>query len=639
MRPPDDEGGAAATHGHAPADSLAAAKPLASSAPIVGATSDADGERLAHVMTTLHVTEAEARQWLADTDAEIAEAERESDEEDAREDAREAAFLASLDWDRCSATGDEVVPLVRTLVEAASAAGGVDSLPAPRMSDEQYEAWTAEQKASGAWDITAEEYLIGFDTVERARLEWAGRDVITVERLDQAVAEQAAAREEILAAPWFKGDAESEARPNPDVLAWLRSIAEAAPEEVEAEAQQARRQAVIAEARAGYSDDDDREAFDSHLDSAGALLDAVATDVLRSVLVNLGVLYRTVMALQTAESKRLLAESEALRRPRPQPLVGSVAELLAMDSDEAYRIEGLLPTGGRLLLSAQKKVGKTTTLGNLCHSLLTGEPFLGRFATKPVDGTVVVLNYEVTGKQFAAWMHDLDVPADRLVVVNLRGRENLLASDAKRERLSAMLREHNASVLIVDPFGRAFTGEDQNAAGSVTPWLVMLDEVAEEGGCTELVLAAHTGWNGERTRGSTALEDWPDSIMRLTKDDSGVRFVSAEGRDVEVAEDRLDFDPATRRLTMAGTGGRSKAKRSDREEALKGAVRMAVAAVPDMYVAEVEAWLKEQGTPTGRSGSVAAALTAAVVDGDLVMREGERNRKHYSLAVARGAAS
>ena len=56
----------------------------------------------------------------------------------------------------------------------------------------------------------------------------------------------------------------------------------------------------------------------------------------------------------------------------------------------------------------------------------------------------------------------------------------------------------------------------------------------------------HAGCDGERTRGSTALEDWPDSIVTVTRDpETGERFLRAEGRDVDLDEDRLDFDLET----------------------------------------------------------------------------------------------
>jgi hypothetical protein len=98
------------------------------------------------------------------------------------------------------------------------------------------------------------------------------------------------------------------------------------------------------------------------------------------------------------------------------------------------------------------------------------------------------------------------VPRERAYVVNLRGRRNLLADEEGRAELVDMIRAVGGQVLAVDPFGRAYTGRSQNDAAEVTPWLVRLDEVAEQAGVTEVVLTAHAGWDGERTRGS-----WPIS--------------------------------------------------------------------------------------------------------------------------------
>jgi hypothetical protein len=89
MSPPDEEGRPLAG---TPSDLAAAAKPPLVSASIVGAAASrgARDARVAEVVAKLGLTEAEALQFLADTDAEIAEAERLDDEREADE----AAFLA-----------------------------------------------------------------------------------------------------------------------------------------------------------------------------------------------------------------------------------------------------------------------------------------------------------------------------------------------------------------------------------------------------------------------------------------------------------------------------------------------------------------------------------------------------------------
>ena len=334
----------------------------------------------------------------------------------------------------------------------------------------------------------------------------------------------------------------------------------------------------------------------------------------------------------TTEAHKLRVRHEAARVVRqealgdkPAPDAGTLAELLARPVSTRWRIDGVLPAEGRMLWSAQRKAGKTTATGNLARSALTGEPFLDRFDVEKIDGRVVVLNYEVTGEQYARWMDDIGVPQHRLYVVNLRGRRNLLADEEGRGELVELIRAQEGQLLIVDPFGRAFTGKSQNDVAEVTPWLARLDEVAEQSGCSELILTAHAGWDGERTRGSSALEDWPDSIVTMTRDeDTDARFIKADGRDVDVPEDRLDYDPATRRLSMTGDGNRKQVRKDGHAEQLAEAVREIVAMHPGINTTDLTERLRQDGEHLQREDT-AAAVHRAVNHGWVHRVKGPRN--------------
>lgn len=291
-----------------------------------------------------------------------------------------------------------------------------------------------------------------------------------------------------------------------------------------------------------------------------------------------------------AEARRRFAAEQDPNRDRPLD-AGLLGDVLARPHDEPWRVERVLPAGGRLLLSAQRKVGKTTAVGNLCRALLAGEPFLGRFEVRKLTGNVVFLNYEVTARQCARWMDEIGVPRDRLLLVTLRGHRNMLADDDGRAQLVELIRRHDGQVLVVDPFGRAYSGASQNDAGEVQAWLVGLDELAEQAGCAEVVLTAHAGWDGERTRGSSALEDWPDAIVTMTKD-AGVRYLRAEGRDVDIDEDRLDYDPVTRRLSLSGAGNRAQAS----ARAIDDKIAQLLEDEPDLSGREIESRLIGDGT-------------------------------------------
>lgn len=310
---------------------------------------------------------------------------------------------------------------------------------------------------------------------------------------------------------------------------------------------------------------------------------------------------------------------------------GSLRDILARPADDAYRVEGLIPAESSTVIMAKRKTGKTTFNLNLARALLLGGEFLRMFTTHPLRGNVAILNFEVTGRQLASWAADIGVPDDRLYLVNLRGRRNPLTHPADRAELAAQLKAQNVEALFVDPFGRAFAG-NQNDAGEVSAWLVDLDTFARsEVGATELILNVHAGWNGDRSRGSSALEDWPDSIIRLTTkddDENGSRFLSALGRDVDVPEDELHFDPTTRLLSLTGAGSRRSKRIEEKIDSLVDPVVDIVKSSPGIKSTEVGLRLRSAGV-SFQKGADAKALAAAVTAGHLVVRPGARNTKNY----------
>lgn len=314
---------------------------------------------------------------------------------------------------------------------------------------------------------------------------------------------------------------------------------------------------------------------------------------------------------------------------------GTLTEILARPAEPAARVDGLIGWEGSTLLVAQRKVGKTTLVLNLARALLTGEPFLGSHGVRSLqpDARVAMLNYEVSGAQLARWARDAGVPSDRLYLVNLRGQRNPLSHPDDRQRLAEVLRDQQVESLIVDPFGRAYSGASQNDAGEVYGWLVKLDEFARaEVGARDLVLTTHAGWDGERSRGSSALEDWADGIITMTRvTDTNTRFIRATGRDVELDEDRLDFDPETRTLTLAGVGGRKAAAAAQRHVDLASAVvelltRLGVG----LKVSEITTHLRTDGWSFQR-GDVGRAAKTAAGDGRLLCESGSRNALIYRV--------
>lgn len=195
-----------------------------------------------------------------------------------------------------------------------------------------------------------------------------------------------------------------------------------------------------------------------------------------------------------------------------------LADIPLFAPEKTFRIQNLLPAEGSMVVNAQHKKGKTTLVINVAHSLITGQDFLGAFRVHPISGRVGMINYEVSSEQFGRWARDAGVPEDRLVKINVRGKRNPFAHPEDLKILGEVLRASEVETLIVDPFGNAYTGTNQDSSGEVGAWLAELNRFAGSVvGVADLILTVHSGWNQERARGSSTLGDWPDSIVYLTR--------------------------------------------------------------------------------------------------------------------------
>lgn len=338
-------------------------------------------------------------------------------------------------------------------------------------------------------------------------------------------------------------------------------------------------------------------------------------------------------------------EHKRLTEPPAPPFdVDHLGNILARPEDPPMRADGLIPWEGSALVVAQRKTGKTTLLLNWGRSLIEGDDFLGEYPVRALEPgeRVAMLNYEVSAAQAARWADEVGLNHDRFLLANLRGRRNPLAHPDDRAQLAAYLRERNVKSLIVDPFGRAYTGVSQNDNGEVQAFLLDLDLFARsEVGALDLMLATHAGWDGERTRGASALEDWGDVIINLTRDeqDDTKRYMKAQGRDVEVDEDELFMDPLTRYLSRTGNGGRSQRGTSLAKVAkfVTAAVQI-ITASPGLSGEAVKRELQNSHKfPRGGSGNnlITDVLKSAEREGLIVTEPGLRSGYTYFPAVGK----
>lgn len=305
--------------------------------------------------------------------------------------------------------------------------------------------------------------------------------------------------------------------------------------------------------------------------------------------------YRQAVARKAGElqllddAREILATRKAGQAPPLQ--AHPLGLFLALpDENVPYRINGLWPVDGRVLLAAAAKAGKTTLVTNLLKALADGGLFLGCFDVTPLpEGrTIVYLNMEVSAQQMRRWLRRSGiVNVDIIHVVNLRGQASALtlSSEQGRERVADWLRSMNAGMVILDPLAPllAALGIEENDNSGVARFFSVWGETLEMAGVTDDLIVHHTGHAGQRSRGAARFLDEPDALWTISKDDAvdedgddiyeaqEPRYFKATGRDVEQAEQPLVFEGATGVLTL-GTGSRKQIRAAAKHERIQSLV-------------------------------------------------------------------
>jgi hypothetical protein len=247
--------------------------------------------------------------------------------------------------------------------------------------------------------------------------------------------------------------------------------------------------------------------------------------------------------------------------PEVKPLDVLLAE---PDAPVRYRIDRLALDGARIMLSAQYKAGKTTIIGNLLRALADAEPFLGRFDVKIPAKRIALLDDELDENTLRRWLREQGIVNTAAIadVVSLRGRLgsfNLL-DERNLAQWIRRLSDIGCDYLILDCLRPVLDslGLDENKdAGK---FLVPFDALLTGAGVRDACVVQHMGHTGERSRGDSRLQDWPDAIWRLVRESNepdSARFFSAFGRDVNVTEGRLSY---TDRRLIYSDGNRADAK-------------------------------------------------------------------------------
>lgn len=340
-----------------------------------------------------------------------------------------------------------------------------------------------------------------------------------------------------------------------------------------------------------------------------------------------------------ARHEAKLRFDEEIHPPSPIPPIRRLIDLLGEpDTDSQYRIDRLAPAQGRVLLSAQYKAGKSTLVGNLLRSLADGDPFLGRFPVTTQSHRALLIDNELSENIMRRWLRDQGIiNTDCVDVVTLRGRIGAFNILNEGVRAEWAQRLRGADYLILDclrPVLDALGLDENHDAGR---FLVAFDALLADSGINEALVVHHMGHSGERARGDSRLQDWPDATWRLVREKDepdSPRYFTAYGRDVDIPEGYLQFDVDTRRLTYTDGTRQSRARKADEQEVLDEIVEILVEQrIHGDVTGMSRNGILSAAKKYGRSArTIDPALALGLRQGILSCAAGRRNAHMYSLA-------
>lgn len=343
------------------------------------------------------------------------------------------------------------------------------------------------------------------------------------------------------------------------------------------------------------------------------------------------------------EAKRRLRAENHVPLSRPTT---NLTDFLAQPANPTpMRIDDLMPDGGRVVFSAPYKAGKTTAVGNLIRSIVDGDPFLGTFTVNKPASRLVLIDNELSRDMVRDWLlkqgiKNTDAVAD---VICLRGEVGSfdILNDDRRGEWAKHLRDIGCDYLIFDclrPVLDALGLDENHDAGKfLTAFDALLSEAGMNGDAT---IVHHMGHTAQRSRGDSRIQDWPDAIWKLVRenpdDEFSPRYFSATGRDVEVPQGLLTYNPANRHLTFHREVNRTDARKHRKADAAALAITQILTADKNNGGTGVSQnqLINEVMSATGIGKPAAkTALDLGVSEGALIVYSGLNRSKIYSIVT------
>jgi len=225
--------------------------------------------------------------------------------------------------------------------------------------------------------------------------------------------------------------------------------------------------------------------------------------------------------------------------------------------EQTWLVEGLIPDDGASMIVAKPKVGKSTVARALAVAVARGdESFMGRRLN--THGHVFYISFkgEGTRKSIHRELHKLT--GGRKEVGRLHIFCDKLAPGDILSRVKRSVKKHKPVLVVIDTFQALAQVKDINDYSMAAEKIKPLLELAGDG---HILFVHHSPKNaidgdmGSMVQGSTVLYGLMESAVAVwrDKDDRRVRFLMAEGREVELEPVVMNLNPETHEPTLGRT--------------------------------------------------------------------------------------
>jgi hypothetical protein len=217
--------------------------------------------------------------------------------------------------------------------------------------------------------------------------------------------------------------------------------------------------------------------------------------------------------------------------PPPRFKAVGVQELLARP-DRDYVIQGIVPGGSDILLAGPSGKGKTLMALDMAFSIASRLPDWHGLKISGGPVAYILAEGQTGGRdRSAAWLRHRRRSAPRDLHFILEPPQLLDLTDTAQ--LLTALREatpEDPVVIFIDTLAACAAGCEENSVRDMSTVLGSVALLRRETGAA-VVLIHHSGWDGKRERGSSALRGAMDVVLFVDAEDDVISIKSLKMRD------------------------------------------------------------------------------------------------------------